>query len=95
MGNGIRFLRLPWWLRLAILSLDMSSYEGCLYVRPTRAREYDCRVDFWFKNASSHLEREFWDEVRAWLTGDWGFSAVAYPGREIAWERYYELVDLA
>jgi len=76
-----------------ILNPNRIECIGCLYIRPTKAPGYDCRVDFWFRNSSRHLEEHFFIELKEWLTQAWKFAKVAYPGRELPWERYYQLLD--
>ncbi len=76
-----------------LLSPDKSSCIGCLYIRPTPAKGYDARVDFWFRKTSMHLEQQFYREIDSWLKRDWGFREIAYPGRNISWEEYLLVTD--
>lgn len=79
--------------RYAILNLDKTSYDGCLYIRPTSAAGYDCRVDLWLKNSKRDLEMLFLPLLREWFAKDWHFTNVAYPGRTMTWGEYYKLTD--
>jgi len=64
---------------------------GCLYIRPTNSKQHDCRVDFWFRNSHKNLEPNFYSWLNNWLVTDWGFENIAYPGRNMEWEEYYEV----
>ena len=63
---------------------------GCLYIRPDKTSRYDCRVDFWFRDSHIKLEEMFYPWVQQWLSAEWGFGKVVYPGRSISWNEYYD-----
>jgi hypothetical protein len=75
-----------------ILNPDKEQCIGCLYIRPTTVAAFETHVDFWFRSSYKHLEEPFFQWLKAWLKSNWGFSAIAFPGREIAWEEYNELI---
>ena len=79
--------------RYTILSLDRKTCLGCFYIRPTRAVQYDCKVEFWFRNSAKEFEKSFFEWVQVWLKDEWQFQKVVYPGRTMSWEEYYMLVD--
>ncbi len=79
--------------RYIILNTDRASSIGCFYIRPTSAVDYDCRVDFWFRNSHKYLEPLFFEEVKKWLKNEWKFQNPAYPGRSMTWDEYYRLID--
>jgi len=76
-----------------ILSPDQAICIGCLYIRPTYAKDYDARVDFWFRNSHKNLESQFFDELKMWLKNDWQFNKPAFPGRTISWKEYLPLTS--
>ena len=76
-----------------ILNQEKNDCLGCLYIRPTKAKEFDCRVDFWFRNSHKEFENDFYEWLQSWLTNDWNFENVAFPGRCISWNEYYEHID--
>ena len=78
--------------RYAILNSEKTSYDGCLYIRPSKSSNYDCCVEFWFKTSKQHLEDEFHQIAKSWLTNIWCFTKPAFPGREISWAEYHGLV---
>ena len=71
-----------------ILSPDRKQCIGCLYIRPTPIADYDCRVDFWFRTSAKHLEPVFFNDLELWLSYEWKFEQIAYPGRSLPWEEY-------
>ena len=75
-----------------LLSKDETICLGCLYIRPCKAREFDCRVDFWFRNSHKELESNFYKWLQTWLKDIWSFKNVAYPGRSITWNEYFEAI---
>ena len=76
-----------------ILSTDRKSCIGCLYIRPIPTSDYDCRVNFWFRNSHKHLEAAFFNDVKSWLKNDWEFVNIAFTGRIMPWDEYYKLID--
>ena len=75
-----------------LLSKDERTCLGCLYIRPSKAKEFDCRVDFWFRNSHKELESDFYKWLQTWLLDEWSFDNVAFPGRSISWNEYYEVL---
>jgi hypothetical protein len=75
-----------------ILNKDKNKCLGCLYIRPSKATQYNCRVDFWFRKTHKDMEDMFYTWVYNWLIQEWGFEKVAFPGRDITWDQYYEIL---
>lgn len=71
-----------------VVSLDESVVLGCVYIEPTRKRDYDAVVYFWARQSvlASGLEERLLRAVKAWLSDAWPFSRIAFPGREIEWD---------
>ena len=38
------------------------------------------------------MDDMFYKWVHAWLTREWEFETVAFPGRNITWDKYYEVL---
>jgi hypothetical protein len=74
-----------------LLSHDRQQCLGCLYLYPTASRNHDAEAYLWTHirlNASQATLIE--DEVIDWVTRDWPFRAVAWPGRLIPFEQWEE-----
>ena len=40
------------------------------------------------------MDDMFYKWVYAWLTREWEFETIAFPGRNITWDKYYEILGL-
>jgi hypothetical protein len=71
-----------------VISLDESVVLGCVYIEPTRKRDYDAVVYLWARQSllASGLEDRLLVAVKTWLSDSWLFTRVAFPGREIDWD---------
>ena len=72
----------------AVMSLDEKQLLGCVYVDPSSAVGYDAEVCLWARQSelASGLEDELYAFVKDWISREWPFTKVAYPGREITWD---------
>lgn len=70
----------------AVVNSDETVELGCLYVQPTDA-EYDAAIYFWVSDTAIDrgLEEEIESHIRDWISEEWPFIDVAYPGRDISW----------
>ena len=59
---------------------------GSVYIDPSDSPNYQCVVYLWVREDSIELDNELYQTVRKWLSEEWGFSKVAFPGRCILWE---------
>jgi hypothetical protein len=73
-----------------VVSLDESQVVGCLYIYPTSKGDYDARVTMWVRTSvlKDGLDAILFNSVKKWISNDWPFNNVAYPGREIDWEEW-------
>lgn len=76
-----------------VVSLDERQVLGCVYICPTRKREFDAVVFLWVRNSEydKGLDPILFDTVKDWIAAEWPFSKVAYPGRDIPWDRWNSL----
>lgn len=77
----------------SILNKDGSKCLGCLYIRPTKIKEYSARVDFWFRDDSKAYENEFYVWLKNWLISYWCLENSIFPGRSHSWKEYYMKYD--
>lgn len=73
-----------------VLSPDQASVLGCVYILPTRKRDYDAAVYLWARQSTlaSGLEERLFATVMDWLNEIWPFSRIAFPGRNVEWETW-------
>lgn len=73
-----------------VVSLDESQIIGSLYINPTAKEDYDVKVTMWVRTSliKNGLDAILFDSVKKWISKDWPFSKVAYPGREINWTEW-------
>lgn len=72
-----------------VLSPDESRCLGCVYFRRSRAKRFDCRVDYWVRASDrERLEPILGEFIRRWLREAWPFRAIAFPGRELPWSEW-------
>jgi hypothetical protein len=76
-------------------SPDGARILGCVYINPTRKRSYNAEVVLWTRasEVAGGLDSSLHDAVRAWVSSDWPFERVAYPGRDIAWTDWRALPE--
>ena len=71
-----------------VMTLDETSCLGCVYINPAQPTAYDAKVILWGRHRAlaSGLEIRLLVAVRDWMTQDWPFERVGFPGKEIPWE---------
>jgi hypothetical protein len=71
-----------------VVTPSESMVVGCVYIEPTNRRGYDAAVFLWARQSelAGGLETRLYTAVRSWIAKDWPFEAVAFPGRDIAWD---------
>ena len=76
-----------------VVSLDESQVIGALYINPTAKGDYDVSVTMWVRASvvKNGLDAILFDAVKKWVSKDWPFRKVAYPGREINWSEWESL----
>ena len=62
-----------------------ASLIGCLYITPSPRASDDCAVYFWLAKSEAARTEEVRAVLEAWLRDEWGFPAVAFPGRGVPW----------
>lgn len=73
-----------------MMNLDESQCLGCVYVLPSDNEQYDAMVILWVRNSelANGLDERLFSAVQKWITNEWPFKNVAYPGRTIAWDKF-------
>ncbi|WP_317172919.1 GNAT family N-acetyltransferase [Maribacter arenosus] len=70
-----------------VVSIDENKVLGCLYINPTTKGDYDASITMWVRasEVDNGLDPILFDSVKMWISKEWPFKKVAYPGREINW----------
>jgi len=78
-----------------VVALDESRVLGCLYIFPLGKGGYDAEATMWVRSdmLKSGLDQSLFRTVKTWLADEWPFAKVAYPGRDMKWEEYREMLS--
>ena len=78
-----------------VMRPDESQCLGCAYVEPSSREGYDAQLFFWVRDSESHrgLEAALERDLESWLSREWWFDRVAWPGRRISWADWFELPE--
>jgi RimJ/RimL family protein N-acetyltransferase len=79
----------------AAMSPDEQRLLGCIYVDPPKKVGFDAEVYFWARAEvpNTGQENKLLEVVRRWVSEEWPFRLVAYPGRDSSWEEWHALPD--
>lgn len=71
-----------------VMAPDESQCLGCVYIYPSLRPEFEAEVYLWVRKSALEegLDPILFNTIKGWLSSDWPFNVVAFPGREIAWE---------
>ncbi len=61
---------------------------GCVYIDPCKTGEFDCVVYLWVRDDGIKFDNELYKTVRDWLSNYWPFKTIAFPGRDISWQKW-------
>ena len=78
-----------------VMNLDESKCLGCVYIDPSEKVGYDAKMICWVRKSEiiNGLDDKLFCKVKLWLSEEWWFTSVAYPGREISWEQWDKIID--
>lgn len=73
-----------------VVKLDESKVIGCLYIFPTNKGDYNAEITMWVRSSvlKEGLDSILFNTVKHWITEEWPFDNVAYPGRVITWKEW-------
>jgi len=68
---------------------------GCVYIYPSRLDDFDTEVALWVteREFNRGTDKVLFDAVALWLDTAWPFEHIIYPGREIQWGDFFEILD--
>lgn len=66
-----------------VMSLDETECLGCMYIFPSLDEQYEADVICWVRKSEvpKGLDRILFETIRNWVSKDWPFQKVRYPGR--------------
>jgi hypothetical protein len=66
-----------------VVSLDETRVLGCVYIEPSETADSDAVVVMWVRQTEydKGLDETLFNTVRKWISSDWPFKKVEYPGR--------------
>ena len=78
-----------------VMSLDESRCFGCVYIYPSEKAGYDAMVRLWVRQSEikNGLEKKLFSAVKKWLSEEWWFTTIAFPGRQLSWQEWESLPD--
>jgi hypothetical protein len=76
-----------------VMNKDESQCLGCVYIDPCPKMGYDAKVYLWVRRSElkKGLDSILFEAVKNWIEQEWPFKKVAYPGREISWNKWEQL----
>ncbi len=76
-----------------VMNLDECRCLGCVYIYPSEKEGYDARVVLWVRQSEikKDLDEKLFSAVKIWLSEEWWFTAVAFPGRQLSWQEWDSL----
>lgn len=79
-----------------VMNLDESECLGCVYIYPSTKEGFDAEVYMWVRKSAydAGLDPVLYVSVKEWIQKKWPFEKVAYPGREIAWDKWQSLKSI-
>lgn len=70
-----------------VMAPDESLCLGCCYINPSDLPGFEAAAFYWVRSSHKHLEDALSTSFRRFLTDEWPFSRVAFPGRDQPWPR--------
>jgi len=81
----------------ALFDLDETVLLGCVYVDPPEKEGADAEISWWVVDelVGTDVERALDDLVPRWIASAWPLTAPRYVGRDLSWDQWLALPDLA
>lgn len=76
----------------SVFNPSKSKCLGSIYIDPSDSKHYQCVVYLWIRNDSIELDSVLYHTVSKWLSDEWSFSKVAFPGRDILWKQWHKIL---
>jgi hypothetical protein len=58
-------------------------------------KDYDAMVRLWVRQSEikNGLDKKLFSAVKIWLSEEWWFTTIAFPGRQLSWQEWESLPD--
>ena len=77
-----------------VVTLDETRVLGCVYINPTRKKNYDAEIYLWTRTAEKETDptdEQLLTTVENWVAQDWPFVSPTFPGKKIPWSVWNQL----
>ena len=77
-----------------VVTLDETRVLGCVYINPTRKKNYDAEIYLWTRTAEKETDptdEQLLTTVENWVAQEWPFVSPAFPGKKIPWSVWNQL----
>ena len=77
-----------------VVPLDETRVLGCVYINPTRKKNYDAEIYLWTRTAEKETDptdEQLLTTVENWGAQEWPFVSPAFPGKKIPWSVWNQL----
>ena len=77
-----------------VVTLDETRVLGCVYINPTRKKNYDAEIYLWTRTAEKETDptdEQLLTTVENWVAKEWPFVSPAFPGKKIPWSVWNQL----
>ena len=68
-----------------VVTLDETRVLGCVYINPTRKKNYDAEIYLWTRTAEKETDptdEQLLTTVENWVALEWPFVSPAFPGKK-------------
>ncbi|MCK4809169.1 MAG: GNAT family N-acetyltransferase, partial [Candidatus Aenigmarchaeota archaeon] len=72
-----------------VMNLDETECLGCMYIYPSDNPNYNAIIMMWVRQSevADGLDEILFSTVKTWIKDKWPFEKVAYPGRDVSWDK--------
>ena len=77
-----------------VVALDETKVLGCVYINPTRKKNYDAEIYLWTRTSENNIDltdEQLMTTVENWVGREWPFLSPAFPGKKISWDVWNQL----
>ena len=78
-----------------VVNVEDTKCLGCVYIEPSEKIGYDAMVICWVRKSEivNGLDEKLFSAVKFWLSKEWLFNEIAFPGRDLSWEQWETIPD--